>query len=173
MALEDRRQNNSRKIVLVDLENMLFGLHEGETGQPTNRSTEILKLAQARRPGDTVIVGCNPHLMFLAQDLFPGARIVVGKGKDGADAALIEALDLELAAERYVEVCIVSGDHAFCAIAHPARAAGLSVRIVAPHQGLSTALRVYADTAVFLPEPPEKESNASSDAGYDIDDLAA
>lgn len=143
---------------------MLFGQHLGsEDNEQVNRSAEILALAQARRPEDTIIVGCNPHLAFLAHDLFPVSQIVVGKGKDGADNALIRALDLDLAAERYGELCIVSGDNAFCAIAHPARAAGLHVRIVAPHAGLSTALRVFADTAVFLPEPEDTSE----------DDLAA
>lgn len=162
MGTGERRASKSRKIVLIDLENMLFGQHVGAVdGEPINRSAEILSLAQARRPEDTIIVGCNPQLAFLAHDLFPVSQIVVGKGKDGADHALIDALDLDRAVERYAEICIVSGDNAFCAIAHPARAAGLAVRIVAPHAGLSTALRVYADTAVFLPEPDE-------DAGEDL-----
>ena len=156
MGVPERRGNRSRKIVLIDLENMLFGSHEGsDDAQSQNRSAEILSLAQARRPEDTIIVGCNPQLVFLANELFPVSQIVVGKGKDGADNALIDALDLDRAVERYAELCIVSGDNAFCAIAHPARAAGLSVRIVAPHAGLSTALRVFADTAVFLPEPAD------------------
>ncbi len=148
----DRRADGSRKIVLIDLENMLFGTHADDNR--TDRSAEILELAQARRPNDMLIVGCNPHLAFLANEHFPGAKIVTGKGKDGADQALIEAIDASHAAGRYSEMCIVSGDHAFCDIAHAARKVGLTVRVVAPHAGLSTALRVYADTAVVLPEAP-------------------
>lgn len=165
----DRRARNARKIVLIDLENMLFGQHKGtDDRHPRNRSTEILELAQARRPGDTVIVGCNPHLVFLANDLFPGGQIVTGKGKDGADQALIDALDLDRVVERYDELCIVSGDHLFCDVAYPARKAGLTVRIVAPHAGLSTALRVYADTAVFLPKDDfETEFIDATAAGND------
>ncbi len=162
----DRRGKSRRKIVLLDLENMLFGDHKGnDNGQPRDRSAEILELAQARRPGDTIIVGCNPHLVFLAHDLFPGSKIVTGKGKDGADLALIDALDLSRAIDRYDELCIVSGDHLFCEVAHPAHYAGLTVRIVAPHAGLSTALRVYADTAVFLPEEFDPEADDELDAG--------
>lgn len=156
-AIYDRRKRNdgSRKIVLIDLENMLFGHHQGSDAQRRpDRSAEILSLAQARRPGDMLIVGCNPHLAFLANEHFPGAKIVTGKGKDGADQALIDAVDATHAADRYSELCIVSGDHAFSEIAHAARRAGLRVRVVAPHAGLSTALRVYADTTVILPEAP-------------------
>lgn len=156
-AIYDRRERDSgsRKIVLIDLENMLFGNHQGsDPNRRPDRSAEILDLAQARRPGDMLIVGCNPHLAFLANDHFPGAKIVTGKGKDGADQALIDAVDASHAADRYTELCIVSGDHAFSEIAHAARRAGLRVRVVAPHAGLSTALRVYADTTVILPEAP-------------------
>ena len=170
MAAEERRGNAHRKIVLVDLENMLFGEHEGsDRSRPLDRSQEILDLAQARRPGDSVIVGCNPQLVFLASELFSGAQIVTGKGKDGADLALIEALDLGRAVDRYDELCIVSGDHVFSEVAHPVRKAGLAVRIVAPHAGLSTALRVYADMAVFLPEADERAEIPDENG----DDLAA
>jgi len=148
---DNRRESDSRKIVLIDLENMLFGAH-AESNR-TDRSKEILDLAQARRPNDMLIVGCNPHLVFLANEHFPGAKIVTGKGKDGADHALIEAIDASHVADRYSELCIVSGDHAFGQVAHAARKAGLPVRVVAPHAGLSTALRVYANKAVVLPEP--------------------
>lgn len=150
-AVDDRRSDSAlRKIVIVDLENMMFGNHVGDPSQ--DRSNEILELAQARRPTDMVVVGCNPRLAFSAKDHFPQARIVTGHGKDGADRALIETIDLEHAADRFDELCIVSGDHAFANIAHAARRAGLQVRVVAPRFGLSTALRVFADTAVLLPE---------------------
>lgn len=159
----DQRDTRSaqRKIVLLDLENMLFGQHETQRSTQ-DRSEEILRLAEARRPTDMVIVGCNPNLAFSAKDLFPLARIVTGHGKDGADRALIDTLDLQHAAERFAELCIVSGDHAFAEIAHAARKAGMRVRVVAPHFGLSTALRVYADTAIMLPEEPAEETNGGA-----------
>ena len=60
----DKRRSESatRKIVIVDLENTMFGDH---VDSPQDRSTEILALAEARRPTDMVIVGCNPHLCLL------------------------------------------------------------------------------------------------------------
>lgn len=166
-AKGDRRTpGGSRKIVLIDLENMLFGDHQGSDPEcRSDRSAEILDLAQARRPGDMLIVGCNPHLAFLAKDHFPGSKIVTGKGKDGADQALIETIDPVHTAERYSELCIVSGDHAFGTLALTARRFGMNVRVVAPHAGLSTALRVYADTAVLLPESRRPLTAAS---GVDV-----
>jgi len=147
--VERRGTNATRKIVLLDLENMMFGRHEDHAAE-RSLSEEVLRLAEARRPSDMVILGCNPHLAFSAKTLFPGAQIVTGKGKDGADLALIETIDLDHASDRFDELCIVSGDNAFAPVAHAARKAGMQVRVVAPHFGLSTALRVYAHTSVIL-----------------------
>lgn len=150
-AADDNRHEMSRKIVLIDLENMLFGDHEEQALEHGGSGSSILKLAEARRPSDQVIVGCNPHLAFVAKELFPSAQIVTGKGKDGADLALVATIDLAHAAERFSELCIVSGDHAFTSVAQEARLAGLRVRVIAPHAGLSTALRLQANTSIFLP----------------------
>lgn len=150
----DSREHLSRKIVLIDLENMLFGDHESAAAQSRQSSEQILSLAEARRPTDHLIVGCNPHLAFVAKDLFPAAKIVTGKGKDGADLALVATIDLEHAASRFSELCIVSGDHAFSELAREARIHGLEVRVVAPHAGLSTALRLQANMSILLPEAP-------------------
>ena len=148
----EQREAVSRKIVLIDLENMLFGKHESSDDATSSQSEQILSLAEARRPGDQLIVGCNPQLAFLARELFPSAQIVTGKGKDGADLALLAVIDPHHAAHRFSELCIVSGDHAFTELAREARKAGLGVRVVAPHAGLSRTLRLQATTSVFLPE---------------------
>jgi len=153
-AAHDSREQLSRKIVLIDLENMLFGDHESNASHRACAGDQILSLAQARRPTDQLILGCNPQLAFVAKDLFPTARIVTGKGKDGADRALVATLDLDHAATRFSELCIVSGDHAFTGFARQARQCGLAVRVVAPHAGLSTTLRLQANVSVFLPEAP-------------------
>lgn len=151
----DTREQLSRKIVLIDLENMLFGDHESHLAQSNQSGAQILSLAEARRPTDQLIVGCNPQLAFVAKDLFPTARIVTGKGKDGADLALVATIDLDHAATRFSELCIVSGDHAFTELARYARRAGLAVRVVAPHAGLSTELRLQANMSILLPQAPE------------------
>lgn len=148
----NKRGSRSRKVVLVDLENMLFGQHETPLEVVEHRSAQILSLAEARRPTDQVIVGCNPQLAFIARELFPNARLVTGTGKDGADLALLATVDPEHIAQRFSELCIVSGDHVFSVLAHDARIAGLGVRVVAPHAGLSTSLRLQANTSILLPE---------------------
>lgn len=147
----------NRKLVVVDLENVLFGVHAQLVGADLRSQTQlILDLAQARRLDDQLIVGCNPHLAFAAKAAFPRAQLLTRTGADGADRALIEHLDIAHVADRYQELCIVSGDHAFAELAHEARSNGLTTRVVAPHHGLSTALRLQADVAVRLPRPAEE-----------------
>ena len=128
-----QRDQRSRKLVLVDLENVLFGRHETtDLSVLRERSSELQALAQARRSEDQLLVGCNPQLVFAARGAFPRAKIVVGKGADGADRALLDAFDLDVAFRRFSEVCIVSGDHAFADLAYEVRQAGLDLRVLAP-----------------------------------------
>ena len=162
---QQNREGPSRKIVLLDLENVLFGKHaefvsNGAANNPL--SLELLRLAQAQRPEDMVVVGCNPRLAFAARSLFPSAQLVTGRGRDGADQALLQTVDISHAARRFTELCIVSGDHAFAAVAQDARRAGLFVRVVGPRFGLSTELRVSADRAVLLAENQDNEGQVAA-----------
>lgn len=162
LGVEQARTPN-RKLVVVDLENVLFGVHEQLIGADLREQTaQILDLAQARRADDQLIVGCNPHLAFAARAAFPRAQLLTRKGADGADQALIDHLDVAHIAARYNELCIVSGDHAFADLAHEARWNGLTTRVVAPHLGLSAALRLQADVAVRLPKPAGGWSDATA-----------
>lgn len=149
MGEVDRRGQSNRKVVLIDVEDMLFGEQHGhDLARSQDRSAEILELAQAQRPTDTIIVFCKPNLMFLANSLFPSARTVIVESSHDTDRDLIEALELHSAADRYDEVCVVSGGEQFAKVAQAARAAGMTVRIIAPRPGRSTASRVYQDVDV-------------------------
>lgn len=148
------RDLRSRKLVLVDFENVLFGQHEStDLSVLSQRSKEVHALVCARRSQDQFLVGCNPELVFAARSVFPRAKIVVGKGVDGADQALLNAFDLDVAFRRFSEVCIVSGDHAFADLAYKVRQAGLDLSVLAPKFGLSTDLRLQATSTTLLSTP--------------------
>lgn len=150
--LLDARSEQSRKIVLVDIENVLDGLHAtATTDEIVRRAVQVLGTAEARRPSDQVIVGCNPQLAFAAAAAFPGAQIVVGRGHDGADNALIHKFDPDIAADRFTELCIVSGDHAFATIARAAATRDLATRVISS-QGASNLLRASATRSLVLPK---------------------
>ncbi len=153
-AGDDRRNDAPRSFVVIDLENLLHGKHR--TLDPAAigaQAAQILAAAHGRRPGDHLLVGCNPHLAFSAKDTFPSARLVVGRGADGADRALLDAIDDAVIDRQFSGLSIVSGDHAFAELAIRTRARGLPVRVVAPRHGLSAALRLAADVTAMISPP--------------------
>lgn len=155
--LHDARTERSRKIVLVDIENVLDGFHAiASTDEIVRRAVQILGTAEARRPSDQVIVGCNPQLAFAVATAFPGAQIVVGRGHDGADNALIDKFDPDNAAERFTELCIVSGDRAFATITHAAAMRDMTTRVIAS-QGASALLLASATRSLTIPRLDETE----------------
>jgi len=158
----DARTERSRKIVLVDIENVLDGLHAtASTDEIVRRAVQILGVAEARRPSDQIIVGCNPQLAFAAAAAFPGAQIVVGRGQDGADNALIHKFDPDIATDRFTELCIVSGDHAFATIVRAAATRDLTTRVIAS-QGVSSLLRTSATRSLILPQLDSAEPAAAT-----------
>ncbi len=160
----DRRTTDQRSFVVVDFENLLFGEHETTSHDLLEaRARDILTAAHGQRPGDHLLVGCNPRLAFAARAAFPGARLVVGSGADGADKALLRAIDGEVIVRRFGELNIVSGDHIFAELAHRSRARGVPVRVVAPRNGLATRLRLVADVATVL-SPPESSNSIAAAA---------
>jgi len=70
-------------------------------------------LASNRRERDHAIVASNPALAFEVAEAFPTAKQLVRRGTNGADDALLEAIDPADAARRFSRVVIGSGDGAF------------------------------------------------------------
>lgn len=61
--------------------------------------------------------------------------VVGADGSNGADRALLEAIDPRRVARRYDELVIMSGDHAFADLAHHANGLGLQVHVVTTRRG--------------------------------------
>lgn len=146
------RDDKDRKLLVIDLENLLYGQHKSTPIDVLAAQAEAIRFAaQARRATDQLIVGCNPQLLFSARGAFPDAQLVSGKGKDGADLALLDKLEAEHVASRFSELCIVSGDHTFSDIARDVRRFGASVRVLGPRGGISQNLRLAADHTLLIP----------------------
>jgi len=102
------------------------------------------------RPGDHVVVGTS-HIGLLETGCnWPHARYVVGSGPDGADLALLEVLEENVAA-RYGEVVIVSGDGIFTQKVADLTSRGLRVTVIAHPDGLAARLRLAAQQTTYLP----------------------
>lgn len=121
-----------RRYFLVDIENPTRGAKA--TCEEVATFWEILKRqAPGIAPHDHVVVGASRGVVQRYRTSITGANVrwVTGADSpDGADRALLLAIDLYQVARNYDELVIVSGDHAFADLARQAKTFGLSVQVV-------------------------------------------
>lgn len=138
-----------RALHLVDLENVVGW--QATDSRYVSRVGSLLAEVSQVTDGDHVIVAANPGQLFCARDAFPGCRLLVGRGRDGADRALLGAVEHELVAERYDRLVIVSGDHLFTGLAVAARSAGCRVQVVSHPRSCARSLAAAADDLFVAP----------------------
>lgn len=106
-------------------------------------------------PGDMDLftVGCDAANAFVVRRVFPGARIVWGRGPNGADLALIEAVHGDMRhGLRTPRVTIGSGDHIFAPLLAELARCGASTRVVGVDGHTSAKLRLAAHDTMLLPD---------------------
>jgi hypothetical protein len=134
---------------LVDIENLTG------TPSPTCKEVETTKAALRQVvPGfDDAqhIVACSHHAAPTVAFAFGCARHLWRSGLDGADLALLDALENERVDERFSRVTICSGDGIFAASAGWLACADVDVRVVSLPGHLSARLRLAARYVSFLP----------------------
>lgn len=149
--------SRKRRYVLLDIENPTRGAMA--TPEQVAIFWGILtQQAPGIAPHDHVVVGASRRVSRKYRHAIHGTNIkwVVGADTpDGADHALLAAIDLYRVAREYDELVIVSGDHAFADLARRAKAAGLSVHVVtaehpAQRSMLSRELEDAADTHALI-----------------------
>lgn len=130
-----------RTFHLIDMENLVGGAVTASS--VAGAWTEYVK-AVGLRDGDQVTVAvARRHAATAFFALPAGFRRLVGSdAPDGADHALLDAVDAALVAERFDRVVIGSGDHAFTPLAAELLARGVAVIDVvgkgAPARDLTT-----------------------------------
>jgi len=134
---------NSRRYVLVDIENLTQGAKasRAEVGQLWEAlQNKVLGITHR----DHVVVGAalGVHRKYRTAIHSPQSKWVVGAPvRDGADRALIAAIDIARVARDFDELVIASGDHAFAELAARASQLGMRVHVVyAENPGQRTAL---------------------------------
>lgn len=133
--------NHSRTLAVVDAENLLGPKRRNAYGEARRMATQLRGVAELA-DDDHIIVGSDVTLGLAIGRAFPGRRLVVGRGPNGADHALLSALgSVRFLAARYRRVVIASGDgKAFALLARALRAAGVEVWLVSRPGSLSRAL---------------------------------
>lgn len=162
-AFTDSLSSRKRRYFLVDVENATHGAKA--TRQELADLWKVLtEQAPGVAPHDHVVVGASRGVARKYRDVIGAHNVkwVLGAdAPDGADGALLAAIDLNQVSRRYDELVIFSGDHAFAGLARAAKAAGLAVHVITtehPEQRtmLSRELSAIADTKTLVRLTPHK-----------------
>lgn len=149
--------SRKRRYFLVDVENPTRGAKA--TPEEVAAFWRILReQAPGIAPHDHVVVGASRRVTRKYRAAIMGSNVkwIVGAdAPDGADLALLGAIDLYRVARDYDELVIVSGDHAFAELAKRAKQSGLTVQVVTAehpeqHTMLSRELADVADTQTLI-----------------------
>lgn len=144
-----------RSCHLIDIENQVGG--PAASVEDIQRWWQIYRdEAVGIRPGDQVIVGAS-H--FAAKNVWFALPMVgiqrrVKSGPDGAETAILDALDLDHLSRSFYRLVIASSDHFFAAIAYKARALGMEVHMVIGRGVPSRALLAACPTHTFIRTSP-------------------
>ena len=147
-----------RRYVLFDIENPTAGA-KATSEELAAFWAKLKETTLGLTPSDHVVIGAARRVVRKYRSVFFGANVkwVVGaNAPDGADRALLAAIDLRRVARDYDELVIISGDHAFSELAHRAKTFGLSVHVVTAEQSdqnpmLSRKLAATADIHTLVP----------------------
>lgn len=123
---------SQRRYVVFDVENLTWGAQASR-----QELSELWRLLQeskpALNPADHVVIGASVSVSRKYRGVIEGnhVRWVVGaNAPDGADHALLAAIDMYRVVRRCTELVIISGDHAFANLARHAQHMGLKVHVV-------------------------------------------
>lgn len=127
-SLTHSQQAPDRTLYALDWENLLGGVNAA-----AHESAELFHLwsvhGSAVAPGDRVVVSMSHRAARRAWFALPqrGIQRVIGSGQDGADLALINAIDITHASRRFSRLVIGSGDAIFTELAAKAALTGMVV----------------------------------------------
>jgi hypothetical protein len=132
---------------VVDVENLAGGPCHTDAASAWVRRR--LSDAGVLAPADQVTVAVDGSGLASVAWTWREARCVPGRGKDGADRALLEVLG-ERVAQRYDRVVLASGDGIFAGTVADLVDRGVHVTVVAHGTGLSRRLAAVASEVVLL-----------------------
>jgi hypothetical protein len=100
--------------------------------------------------GDLVVVACN-HGAALAVGLgWPGARVLLRSGCDGADLPVLDVIANEAIGDRFACLVLGSGDGCFAQALARLGQMGLDVTVISNRRALSRRLQLAARHVVLF-----------------------
>ena len=139
-----------RTLHLVDLENVI-GDPWAEGPRVADAYEEVL-VRGLHRAGDLVVVAVNPGMAqhFAFTDHTP-CQLLVRRGRDGADLALLGWGSPAFVAARFERLVVASGDGIFAGIVGAVRARGVRVEVLYGNGSVSGRLRRHGVPLVRVP----------------------
>jgi hypothetical protein len=144
-----KKSCRARALYLLDTENL--------TGMPlpTEKALGDLRhavgLATPLAAGDLVVVGASSGIGALRSGLaWPGARVVLRRGQDSADLALIGAADPAFIGRRFDTLIVGSGDGGFTGLTKNSAGRGVRVIVLARREGLARRLALAAHEVRYI-----------------------
>lgn len=124
------QKQSSRKLHIIDIENIIGKADFTEAD--ARRFKEIYwGHAVAVERFDDVILASSRLAATNSWWAFPqGIQRLIKDGPDGAELAVLEALDVSQAAQRYDEVVLASGDHLFADLVQDFQRRGVTVQLI-------------------------------------------
>lgn len=141
-----------RTLHVLDLENLASGVDKSavEFLDVVDRYRSVVRIDT----NDLIEVAVDASAWGRVAFALPRSwRVRFGYGRDGADRALLHAIDPRVAARCFDRIVIGSGDGAFVALAEGLTGAGRRVDVVSRPASLSRRLARAATVVVLLPEP--------------------
>ena len=113
---------------MIDIENLTGGSSAGAAAVAPVLST--YRSTAAVGPDDHAVIAAGPTLAIAAGLAWPACQLLIGRGVDGADRALLDAIEPAFAASHYDRVVVASGDHAFVPLVAALQSRGVAIEIV-------------------------------------------
>jgi hypothetical protein len=139
----------SRTVHLVDIENLVGGSHVAET--LVHSVSEHYARVAGVAADDLVIAACSHETFPYVAWAWEGhPRMLVRSGEDGADLALLTALEEERLVERFTRVVVGSGDGIFAEPLSLVQHRGIAVTVVGRRRSMSSRLRLAVRDLRYL-----------------------
>ena len=150
---------DGRRLIVIDIENLVGG--SGATTDKVATTMARLRIVVRATSDDVCLTACGRALVGRAAGVLPG-RLLLGRGVDGADRRLVEALEPGGVAGRYRSVVLASGDApAFAEPVERLAAAGVPTDVVLGDGAIGHRLYSVARSVVFLADHRPKVPSAA------------
>ncbi len=151
--LADRRRAATNRLVVLDIDSI--GHFWSDIVDPEDlvaRSVLIRSLLEARREGDTFLIGCDPTMGWAMTEVFPGAVLFLGDGTVTDRRPLTAEFVRHYRTGRFEEVCVVTGDETLAQVAQAAVGTERPLRLLATREECAELLAGVASSVVVRPD---------------------